>query len=63
MRITLKAAKINKGYTQEYVAKKIDVTKKTLGSWESGKTMPKADKIIQLCNLYGASYDDIAWRA
>lgn len=62
MRITIKAARINKGFTQEFVAAKIGVTKKTLGSWENGKTMPKADKIILLCNLYGTSYDDIEWK-
>lgn len=63
VKMTLKAARINKGFTQEYVANKIEVTKKTLGSWESGKTMPKADQIIALCNLYEVSYDNIKWNA
>lgn len=61
MRVTLKAARINKGLTQEDVAKALNVTKKTVGSWESGKTMPKIDKIELLCNLFGCGYDDIAW--
>lgn len=61
MRVTLKAARINKGLTQEDVAKAVKVTKKTVGSWETGKTMPKIDKIELLCNLFGCSYDDIAW--
>ncbi len=61
MRISLKAARINKGYTQEQVANAIKVTKKTVGSWEKGKTMPKIDKIEALCTLYGVSYDDIMW--
>lgn len=61
MRVTLKAARINKGLTQEDVAKAVKVTKKTVGSWEMGKTMPKIDKIELLCSLFGCSYDDIAW--
>lgn len=61
MKVTLKAARINKGFTQEYVANALNVTKKTVGSWEMGKTMPKIDKIQKLCSLYGCSYDDIIW--
>jgi DNA-binding XRE family transcriptional regulator len=61
MKVTLKAARINKGFTQEYVANELNVTKKTVGSWEMGKTMPKIDKIEKLCSLYGCSYDDIIW--
>lgn len=47
--------------TQEQVADELKVTKKTVGSWESGKTRPKLEKIEPLCELYGVSYDDIAW--
>lgn len=61
MRVTLRAARINKGLTQEDVAKAVNVTKKTVGSWEKGKTMPKTDKIELLCSLFGCSYDDITW--
>lgn len=61
MRITLKAARVNKGMTQAEVANSLNVTKKTVHSWENGKTMPKVDKIEPLCNLYGVTYDDIAW--
>ena len=61
MRVTLKAARINRGLTQEEVAKELNVTKKTVGSWEMGKTMPKIDKIERLCSLLGCRYDDIAW--
>lgn len=62
MQVTLKAARINKGLTQEEVAKAVKVTKKTVGSWELGITMPKIDKIELLCSLYGCSYDDIIWK-
>jgi transcriptional regulator with XRE-family HTH domain len=61
VRISLKAARINKNLTQEQVADELNVTKKTVGSWEKGKTRPKLEKIEPLCALYGVTYDDIAW--
>lgn len=61
MRITLKAARINKGMTQEEVSRALGVTKKTIGSWENGITKPKLDKVEPICSLYGVSYDDIIW--
>ena len=61
MRITLKAARINRNLTQEVVATELCVTKKTVSSWENGRTLPAVDKIEQICNLYGLSYDDIQW--
>lgn len=63
MRITMKAARINKGLTQADVAKELHVTKKTVGSWESGKTKPKLDKIEPICTLYERNYDEIAWNS
>lgn len=61
MRVSLKAARVDKNLTQTDVANALNVTKKTVGAWESGKSMPKADKIDQLCKLLGRSYDDIRW--
>lgn len=61
MRITMKAARINRGLTQADVAKALNVTKKTVGSWESGKTKPRLDKIEPICTLYECSYDEIVW--
>lgn len=62
MRISLKAARVHKGLTQEDVAAALNVTKKTVGAWESGKSMPKVDKIEALCSFLGFKYDDIQWR-
>ena len=62
MRITLKAARVNKGLTQKDVCIELGVTKKTVGAWENGKSMPKVDKIDALCALLGVKYDDIQWK-
>ena len=63
MRMTMKAARINRNLTQKEVATKLNVSKKTVSSWENGRTFPGLDKIEAICELYGLSYDDIQWRA
>lgn len=61
MTITLKAARVNRGITQEALADALNVSKKTISSWESGKTVPKIDKIQLLCSALGVEYNDIQW--
>ena len=63
MRITLRAARINKGLTQKEAAKNLNVTTKTIASWEKGRTKPGTDKVEKICNLYELKYDDITWNA
>lgn len=57
--ITLKAARVNAGYTQAEVAEKIGVAPSTVRNWESGKTFPKQPAIELMCVLYGTTYDNI----
>lgn len=56
-KITMKAARVNANLTQREAATALGINKKTLGSWENGKTIPKADKIDSICSLYKVSYD------
>lgn len=58
-KITLKAARVNAGLTQKEAAEKLKISNKTLCAWECGKTMPNVNKIDDICELYGRSYDDI----
>lgn len=59
MKISLKAARVNANLKQKEAAVKLGVSNKTLGNWENGISFPDATKIDEICNLYGASYDDI----
>lgn len=61
MRFSLKMWRINANLTQAEMAAALGVSKKTVASWEKGKTKPKADKIDAICALLGVSYDDIRW--
>ena len=58
-KISLEAARRNAGLSQKDAAKSLNVSNKTISSWENGKTFPSADKIDALCELYKMSYDDI----
>lgn len=57
--ITLKAARVNAGFTQAEVAEKIGVAPSTLRNWENGITFPKQPAIEKMCELYNVSYDNL----
>ena len=59
IKISLKAARVNAGLSQKEVADRLNVSNKTVCSWESGETFPSADKIAILCDLYDIPYDNI----
>lgn len=61
MRISIKAARTNAGLKQEDVAAALKVSRKTIGSWEKGRSLPTADMIEPICALFGVKYDDIQW--
>ena len=58
-KVTIRAARVNVGLSQEESANRIGISKKTLGSWENGITFPPADKIPAICDLYGVPYDHL----
>ena len=58
-RITLKAARVNAGYTQKEAAVLLNIGNKTLSSWENGATFPNAEKIRCICELYNVTYNDL----
>ena len=59
LKISLKSARVNAGYSQKDASMKLGVSNKTLSSWESGITVPKADKIDKICQLYNVEYDNL----
>lgn len=58
-KISLEAARVNAKYTQKEAAKLLHISNKTLQNWETGKSYPNADKIAEICDLYGIHYDFI----
>lgn len=59
MQMTLKAARVNAGYTQNEAAQKIGVTVDTLSNWERGKCFPSVIHLRAILSCYGVEYDDL----
>ena len=60
-RLSLVAARVDAGLTQEAVGKALNVAKKTVSNWEKGKTAPSSIQVAKLCELYGRPYEEINW--
>jgi transcriptional regulator with XRE-family HTH domain len=59
MQISLKAARVNAGFTQSYVAKKLKKNKQTIVNWENGKTPIDMANFSILCSMYKINKDFI----
>lgn len=58
-KITLKAARVNKGFSQIDAANALGVSVVTLRSWEKGITFPNVEQIKKLEDVYSVEYKDI----
>ena len=58
IQISLAAARVNAGMTQEDVAKELHVTKQTIVNWEKGKVKPNAATLFTLSNVYRIPVDN-----
>lgn len=58
-KISLAAARVNAGMTQESLAKAIGVDKGTVYNWENGKGIPTAISLRKLSELSGIPMDYI----
>ncbi|MGX7107633.1 helix-turn-helix transcriptional regulator [Hutsoniella sourekii] len=41
------------GFSQEYVAEKVDVTRQTISNWENNRSQPKVGQLKFLSEIYG----------
>ncbi|QZN92940.1 helix-turn-helix domain-containing protein [Limosilactobacillus panis] len=46
-------------WTQQVVAEKLGVSRKTISSWENGRSYPDIFMLVQLSDLYHVSLDDL----
>lgn len=47
------------GLSQEDLANKLNVSRQSVSKWESNNTYPETDKIVQICNIFNCSVDDL----
>lgn len=55
----LKDLRREKGYSLEYVAERINVSRQTVSKWESGETVPDVLKCKELADIYDISMDEL----
>lgn len=59
LRISLAAARVNAGMTQEEVAKRMKISKNTLVNWEKGMSEPSVTQGRELAVIYNIPLDNI----
>lgn len=45
--------------SQEQLAEQINVSRQSVSKWEMGQALPQIDKVLQLCELFGISTDEL----
>jgi DNA-binding XRE family transcriptional regulator len=63
MQVTLKAARVNAGFTITEASKLIGISRNTLINWEMGRSYPNIIQMPRICEIYKATPDDIFFAA
>ena len=48
-----------KGYSQEQLARKLDIKQASVSNWESGKTQPDMKYLVELARIFGVTTDTL----
>lgn len=56
---TIRTFRKEKGYSQEEVAVRLNVVRQTVSKWEKGLSVPDADLLIKLAELFEVSVSDL----
>ena len=51
--------RVKKGYTQEQLAAKLNVSRQTIYKWEANIAIPRADHVMRIVQLFKISYDEL----
>ena len=51
--------RIAAGFSQEELSEKVAVSRQSVSKWEMDQALPQIDKILQLCELFGISTDEL----
>jgi transcriptional regulator with XRE-family HTH domain len=47
------------GFPQKSVAAELGVSQQAITKWETGKSLPRADRLMELAKLYGCTIDEL----
>ena len=56
---TLKAYRMERNMTQEFVAEKIGVSRQAVSKWENGTSEPCVSNLMALAKLYGVAVEEL----
>ena len=56
----IRALRIQKGYTQEYLANQLGISRQAVHKWEKNETRPDTDNLILLSEILGTTVEYIA---
>lgn len=59
MKAQLKRLREKAGLTQEQLGQKLGVGQSTVGMWETGERLPRADKLPELARILNCTIDDL----
>ena len=55
----LRALRKQKGYSQEQLAERLNVSRQAVSKWENGVSDPSTSNLLALAKLYGISAEDL----
>lgn len=55
----LKSKRLQKNLTQEELSEKLLISRPTISSWESDKTLPDISNLLKMSVLFGCSLDEL----
>ncbi len=55
----IKVFREKSGFTQMYIAEKLQIDKSTVSKWETGESMPRVDKLKQLAKILNCTVDEL----
>lgn len=58
----IRALRKEHGYSQEQMARKLHLTQGAISQWENGLTVPAADQLMALADVFGITVDDLLGR-
>ena len=47
------------GWSQEELAEQLDISRQSVSKWEVNQALPQIDKVLQLCEIFGVSTDEL----
>lgn len=56
---SIRSIRLNKKITQNEIARLLEIDRSTVTKWESGESLPRADKLPELAKILNCTVDDL----